>query len=1162
MLKLVSIDPESKLPNHSRGAVIMTERRHAVSPRNGAMKLSIFSLLVFSLVFAAVPGHTAASFKDDFSTYKTGSDGSPNWDTDNAGWSVDAGKMMAETGSQSFALYQRAGRMREGSVEATLSIASAPAKDWKVAGVALCDDARNYWHLALIESPDPDKKRFIELQESYAGAWLATSAEGTKLTPISTGSFEWDYNHPYRLRIDLTSDSIVGTISELDGTQKARLGYKFDNKAVTEGQAALDCSGFKAAFSDFAVAVGRSAPPRPVTEASVPSYDAKGYKGVHGKATGFFHVDQVDGHWWLITPKGDGFFAVGTDHANYNAHFCEKLGYAPYHKNCVEKYGGDEEAWGVSTAKRLKSWGFNALGCGWSATMKEKGLPRCEFLSFGSGFSGLDNIAPKTTWTGFPDVFSPQWPVYCDKVARRMAGPLKSDPWIIGYFLDNELEWFGKDGAQWGLFDESVKKPAGHPAKEHMIALLKGRHATIEAFNAAWGVHFADWESLRNNVDPIQSATAAATADRMAFVHAIADRYFSAAHAALKKWDPNHLDLGCRFAGFAPDGAVAAAGKVCDVVSVNFYGNVDLQRGVSTDMPPTYENYFAECKRPMMITEWSFPAYDSGLPCLHGAGQRVPTQKDRAECFRIYQAALMRLPFMVGSNYFMWVDEPALGISTSFPEDSNYGLVNERDEPWSELTAAAAKLNPRVYAIHSGDIPEIVVSVAPDGKSFTVRNTGGSAASFECDVWVDGQKQIRHEKLGAHAQRTEPIIAAGTNGMLVTVIADPGDLLGQTDRSASQASALVYRGSSSKHAARGEVIVPIVVANPSSHAITEARVSARMSDITPLPGKSANLRVLRVQNAASGLDIPYQVDGAPGSAAAELELNAGSLAPYASRTILVYTRPRTAAESQATLAPAPDADFRFDTGSLVLEHKSGSGDLLSGVSIGDLRLGRLLAVMHEQLPMSLWVSADRPVDVKVYRGPVCMAADVTVECKQGGSETKTAVNTATGDYAPQQVRPHRFRTTYRIAAYPGESWFSSRLLSITNSDTEPWILNSYYHYALSAIGGDRADDIPAVSMPSGTVGWQNAKKGAFYGCLGPAADFKMTFWKDPGPDGGQHPDVWREVKIKLEPGKTDADPQPQALFFGCAGGVGQVRAIAARSVNSTGVLWKKFGSQN
>lgn len=93
------------------------------------------------------------------------------------------------------------------------------------------------------------------------------------------------------------------------------------------------------------------------------------------------------------------------------------------------------------------------------------------------------------------------------------------------------------------------------------------------------------------------------------------------------------------------------------------------------------------------------------LPCQHGAGQRVATQRDRARAFTIFQKFLFSTPFIVGSDFFMWVDEPALGISSTFPEDSNYGLVNERDEPYLKLTKAASSLNPRVYRIHSGKVP-------------------------------------------------------------------------------------------------------------------------------------------------------------------------------------------------------------------------------------------------------------------------------------------------------------------------------------------------------------------------------------------------------------------------------------------------------------------------
>ena len=55
-----------------------------------------------------------------------------------------------------------------------------------------------------------------------------------------------------------------------------------------------------------------------------------------------------------------------------------------------------------------------------------------------------------------------------------------------------------------------------------------------------------------------------------AFVHAFARHYFTVVRDTLKKYDPNHLYLGCRFAGYTPE-AVRAAAEVCDVVSFNVY---------------------------------------------------------------------------------------------------------------------------------------------------------------------------------------------------------------------------------------------------------------------------------------------------------------------------------------------------------------------------------------------------------------------------------------------------------------------------------------------------------------------------------------------------------------------------------------------------------------
>lgn len=1122
------------------------------------MRYALLALLL--TVASAVLAAPQTTFSDSFASYAAGSDGAPTWESDSFGWEVRDGRLFAECPGRSFAVCTLAARGRTQVIEATLTLRAAPAKDWKTAGVVLYDDNRNYWHLAFVESPDDaGKKHYIELQESYDGSWLATGAPATRLTGLPGQSFEWEYNHPYRLRLEITQDTIVGTFSELDGTLRGKLGYKLDNpKAVVEGTAALDCGGFQAEFADFKVTVTTPLPPKPVVKPTFPPFTAPGYSAIKGKATGFFHPEQIGGRWWLITPKGDAFYAVGTDHANYNAHWCEKLGYAPYHRNCVAKYNDDEAAWGKSTGDRLKAWNFNALGCGYSKTMRDQSLPRCEFITFGAEFSSTDDIAPKEYWTGFPNVFSPRWEAFCQKKARRFCTPLRDDPWIIGYFLDNELEWFGKNHKPWGLFDECSKKPAGHSAKEAQITFLKARYPSIEAFNAAWKTKFASWDALRAGTDVIETSSEQATTDRLAFVALIADRYFKVTAAAVKAADPNHCNLGCRFAGYAPPGLLEAAGKYCDIVTVNYYGHVDLDRGITTDMPKVFAEDFQRCQRPMMITEWSFPAYDSGLPCEHGAGQRVATQAEKARCYEIYQTALMAMPFMVGSNYFMWVDEPALGISSTFPEDSNYGLVDVNDNPWVELTQTATRVNARVYEIHAGKTPEMALALSADGMKLTVRNAGATATTCDVDLWVDGQKHTLKPRVAGKGSATlETGLKPTPGGHVVAAFADPRGKLAETDRSDNAATVVAYRpGLAWKGAGQGaKTRVPVVVSNATAQAVTGRLFAQPLRQI--VGSAKAASSGLTVVDATTGAAVLSQVDGADDP---ELCFAVGDVGPYSAKTFLVCLGAATAQEAGAK--PALDAQlsenaFVVNTGALTLKHDAAKGELLSEVLTGKLPLGAFRALLHQQLAQDLWVGADKTVAVHANNGPLRFVADVTVACTQGGATITAAEKD--GAYAARQTSPQRYEACYRIAVYPGQAWFTSRLLWVRNTDTASWRLASYYHYAVSAIGGTAVDDTPAKKLASSEVAWENPKLGAYYGFLrGGADDFKASYWRDAVPNGSEHPDVWRDVDVTLAPGQRYADPQPAAAFFGLQGTPEQVTSLVEQARALTGATWKAF----
>ena len=181
-----------------------------------------------------------------------------------------------------------------------------------------------------------------------------------------------------------------------------------------------------------------------------------------------------------------------------------------------------------------------------------------------------------------------------------------------------------------------------------------------------------------------------------------AERYFSVAAKAIREADPNHLVLGCRFAGIKSCDPVVweACGRHCDVLSLNLYPVADLLRGAvyngSTPSAPLVEDLLAEVHRtsgkPILITEWSFSALDSGLPCLHGAGQRFLTQKERAQAVGLFAKTMYALPYMAGYLFFKWSDQPAFGRVSELSENTNYGLVNAKDEPYPEVTAVLREI--------------------------------------------------------------------------------------------------------------------------------------------------------------------------------------------------------------------------------------------------------------------------------------------------------------------------------------------------------------------------------------------------------------------------------------------------------------------------------------
>lgn len=472
-----------------------------------------------------------------------------------------------------------------------------------------------------------------------------------------------------------------------------------------------------------------------------------GWMGLKSEATGYFRAEEINGIWWLIDPEGNAFISKGVDNVSYTADRARILGYSPYEKITQAKYG-NIGVWAKAAVQRLQGWNLNTLGAWSSRETFDKGMPYTFILGIAraAGASGQRGV--------FPDIFSEEFAANVENRVKEFCIPCAQDPYLLGYFLDNELHW----GPNWStpqpLFDDFFKMAPEAPGKKALVRILNEVYGGIAALNAAWGTNCRDFSDIliATKISDLGGSVAAVEKEvakddsigryrlfpkeisvkyldrkfkslekvnetfgthaksydefltprplsptarevrriQRAFLKALAERYFKVSREAIRKFDPNHMILGCRFAGYAPAGIEEVIGKYVDVISFNDYSVI----------PPRdrLEALYKGAGKPIMITEFSFKAMDSGLPNTGGAGFPLKTQEERADCFAGYVEALLSMPFAVGFHWFEHTDQPAEGRSDG--ENCNYGVVNIKDEPWEVLVNRMTTVNLNIDQLH------------------------------------------------------------------------------------------------------------------------------------------------------------------------------------------------------------------------------------------------------------------------------------------------------------------------------------------------------------------------------------------------------------------------------------------------------------------------------
>ena len=386
----------------------------------------------------------------------------------------------------------------------------------------------------------------------------------------------------------------------------------------------------------------------------------------------------------------------------------------------LSRFGSDTKAWARATVTRLESWGFNTAGSWCSEDLYQQPIYYTRALWLCGPSRNEDRLI---------DVFTPDYEQSVEQVANQQVSPYKDDLWLVGYFLNNELPWYGEHGwpedPNHSLFDRYLALPISAPGRLELLRFLHEQYPDITALRVDWETPATTWEELEK-----QSALSPKnrTAKRLKYAWAgrVADRYFSMCVTSVRRHDPNHLILGCRFAVKPPRAVMEALAKYTDVVSVNIYsksGKVDL--GYLRDT-------YALTKKPVMITEFSWRAMQnsSGDPNTEGAEVTVDTQADRAARYHAFVSKVAHEPYVMGTHWFQYLDQPPGGRWID-GEDSDYGIVDIHDRPYRRLVEAMRethKLLPSVLANRTNSLP-VLFDEEAWGEFLTARVSPGQLAA-------------------------------------------------------------------------------------------------------------------------------------------------------------------------------------------------------------------------------------------------------------------------------------------------------------------------------------------------------------------------------------------------------------------------------------------------
>lgn len=384
-----------------------------------------------------------------------------------------------------------------------------------------------------------------------------------------------------------------------------------------------------------------------------------GNKDVNIPGSNYFSLANMNDRFFLTNKNGNQYIFSGVStvrssvQSNNKASFDSKYGSLTKWSNSTIDFLRDKKIYGIG------AWSdYSTI----NGTNSEKKLNYTILLYLTESYA--TSVGKTSSGTGHLNYKSDVIPIfdygYQAFIDKKMATFAKhsTDPYLIGYFTDNELPFHKK-------------------SLDNFLKLDKLDPNRLAAEN---------W--LNGQYDKTVTDT-----NRDKFLVYLVSTYSKIMYMTIRKYDKNHLIFGPRIYGsnMSDQNVWLGLSFYTDIISINYYSDWFVMDNIIA---------IAEAlNKPFIVSEFYVKGIDSGLGNTSGAGWIVKTQTDRGYFYQNFVIKLLKSKLCVGWNWLQYMDNNPLGSTDPSNVDSNKGLVTIQYAPYTSLLDQMRLVNRNIYKL-------------------------------------------------------------------------------------------------------------------------------------------------------------------------------------------------------------------------------------------------------------------------------------------------------------------------------------------------------------------------------------------------------------------------------------------------------------------------------